>query len=199
MVLNERWIAYIDTSWRRKKPFCCQILRQVDRQEKCLEIQSFVFFWQKVFLWEMCVHVHGGGRRHLWAVMCPFPTQRFAHSPNVPLLRVKDYQIGNLFPSRPFLPQHIPPLVSTTLIHLGSESERELYRKPNSIKTTSSTAPPFLSFTRISFISTGSLRVKFHETRKMIKLEKAIKLHKSALKLLPDISENILRDFPEKI
>ena len=78
------------------------------------------------------------------------------------------------------------------------ESERELYRKPNSIKTTSSTAPPFLSFTRISFISSGSLRVKFHETRKMIKLEKAIKLHKSALKLLPDISENILRDFPEK-
>ena len=68
---------------------------------RCVSIRWCIFFW--------------------WS--CPFPTQRFSHPENVLGLRVKDYQIGNLFPSRPFLPQHIPPLVSTTLIHLGSESE----------------------------------------------------------------------------
>ena len=67
---------------------------------KYLQRQSFVYLTKvkNVCPWEEGL---------LWAVMCPFPTQRFSHSENVPGLRVKDYQIGNLFPSVPFLPQHI--------------------------------------------------------------------------------------------
>ena len=73
--------------------------------------------------------------------------------------RVKDYQIGNLFPSVPFLPG-LPP--------------------------------PSLSFNEISFISTGSLRVKFHQTGKMIKLVKAIQLNKFCSMIVKNSNHLIL-------